>query len=112
MKHFIIYHNPRCSKSRKALEILKNKGVNVTVMEYLKNQLSFDQLDELSKHFLLVDFVRKNEPSFKDLGLSIDDRESILKAMAKEPRLMQRPIIISEGKAVIGRPPERVLDLF
>lgn len=112
MSNFIIYHNPRCSKSRETLEILKSKGVNITVIEYLKKPLSFNQLNELSKHFLFEDFVRINEQSFKDLGLSISDREAILRAMEKEPTIMQRPIVINEGRAVIARPPELVLELF
>lgn len=112
MKNFIIYHNPKCSKSRKSLDILKEKGVDFTVVEYLKNPLSFVQLSELGKHFLAEDFVRKNEKNFKNLGLSINDRDSIYRAIEKDPKLMQRPIIVCEGRAVIGRPPERILNLF
>lgn len=112
MKNFIIYHNPRCSKSRVTLELLKSKGVDITVIEYLKNPLSFDQLCELGKHFLPEDFVRKNEKNFKDLGLSITDRDAIYRAIEDDPKLMQRPIVMCEGRAVIGRPPERVLELF
>jgi arsenate reductase len=112
MKNFIIYHNPRCSKSREALDILNEKGVNITVIEYLKNPLSFDQLSELGKHFMTEDFVRKNEKNFKELGLSINDRDAIYRVIEEDPKLMQRPIVICEGRAVVGRPPERVLDLF
>ena len=112
MKKFIIYHNPRCSKSRETLEILNSKGVDITVIEYLKNPLSFEQLSDLSKHFLSEDFVRKNEKTFKNLDLSLTDRDSILRAIEEDPKLMQRPIVICEGRAVIGRPPERVLELF
>ena len=112
MKSFVIYHNPMCSKSREALDILKIKGADVTVIEYLKNPLSFDQLSELGKHFLTEDFVRKNEKKFKDLGLSIKDRDAIYRAIEQDPKLMQRPIVSCEGRSVIGRPPERILELF
>ncbi|MDF1684474.1 MAG: arsenate reductase (glutaredoxin) [Legionellaceae bacterium] len=112
MNNFVIYHNPRCSKSRETLEILKNKGANIKVIEYLKHPLNFDQLSELGKHFLPEDFVRKNEKNFKDLRLSINDREAIIRAIEEDPKLMQRPIVVCEGRAVIGRPPERVLELF
>lgn len=112
MKNFIIYHNPRCSKSREALEILKQNAVNITIIEYLKNPLNFEQLKTLSSHFVFSDFVRKNEPSFKALGLSMDEQDSILRAMEQEPKIMQRPIVILGERAVIARPPERVLALI
>jgi arsenate reductase len=112
VKKFIIYHNPRCSKSRETLELLKSKGADITVIEYLKNPLSFDQLCELGKHFLPEDFVRKNEKTFKDLDLSITDRDAIYRAIEEDPKLMQRPIVSCEGRSVIGRPPERILELF
>jgi len=108
----MIYHNPRCSKSREALEILKENSANITVIEYLKNPLDFDQLKALSSHFSLSDFVRKNEPSFKERGLSLDDKDGILRAMEKEPKIMQRPIVTLDQRAVIARPPERVLELM
>tara|TARA_R100000805_G_C3589831_1_gene91984 strand:+ start:254 stop:592 length:339 start_codon:yes stop_codon:yes gene_type:complete len=112
MKKIIIYHNPSCSKSRETLEILRSKVVDITVVEYLKTPLSFEKLSEIGKHFLPEDFVRKNEKTFKDLGLSITDRNAIYRAIEEDPNLMQRPIVICEGRAVIGRPPERVLELF
>ena len=112
VKNFIIYHNTKCSKSRETLDILKRKVADITVIEYLKNPLSFEQLIELGKHFLPEDFVRKNEKNFKDLDLSITDRNAIYRAIEEDPKLMQRPIVICDGRAVIARPPERVLELF
>lgn len=112
MEEITIYHNPRCSKSRKTLELLQSKGVAPVIVEYLKNPLHLEQLQTLRAHFALKDFVRTNEPIFKDLGLSLDNENQVLQAMHKEPILMQRPIVTYKDKAVIGRPPENVLKLF
>jgi arsenate reductase (glutaredoxin) len=112
MKKPILYHNPRCSKSRKTLEILSAQGLEPVVVEYLKAPLNYEQLTSLRSHFILKDFVRTTESVFKSLGLSLNDEESILKAMVEEPILMQRPIVTYQGKAVIGHPPEKILDLF
>ncbi|USQ15175.1 arsenate reductase (glutaredoxin) [Legionella lytica] len=107
-----IYHNPRCSKSRETLALLQEKGLELTIVEYLKTPLNREQLDELKAFFPFKDFVRNNEPIFKELGLSLDNEEQVLDAMVKEPVLMQRPIVTFQGKAIIGRPPENVLELF
>jgi arsenate reductase (glutaredoxin) len=112
MTNLTIYHNPRCSKSRKALEILRNQGLEPIVIEYLKEPLNYEQLITLRAHFLLKDLIRTNEPRFNELALSLDDEKSILKAMVNEPKLMQRPIVTYKGKAVIGRPPEKILELL
>ncbi|QBR84948.1 arsenate reductase (glutaredoxin) [Legionella israelensis] len=112
MQKITIYHNPRCSKSRKALEILQNKGLELEIVEYLKTPLSLKQLKNLRAQFDFKDFVRTNENRFKELGLSLDNEMQVLQAMVKEPILMQRPIITYEGKAVIGRSPEKVLQLL
>lgn len=112
MKNIIIYHNPRCSKSREALEIIKNQGFEPIIVEYLKTPLDITQLKELRSHFELKDLVRINEPLFKTLKLSLDREEELLRTMVKNPILMQRPIVTYNGKAVIGRPPENVLELF
>ncbi|HAU1605187.1 TPA: arsenate reductase (glutaredoxin) [Legionella pneumophila] len=112
MEKITIYHNPRCSKSRQALEILKNKGFDPIVIEYLKTPLDLEQLKILLNHLALEDLVRTNENVFKELGLSLDNEAQVLEAMVKEPILMQRPIVTFKGKSVIGRPPEKVLELF
>ncbi len=112
MQDITIYHNPRCSKSREALKILQDKGIEPVIVEYLKAPLSLEELKALRVHFELKDFVRTNESAFKALGLSLANEDAVLKAMVSEPKLMQRPIVTVQNKAVIGRPPERVLELF
>ncbi|CAM4375081.1 MAG: putative protein YfgD [Legionella sp.] len=112
MQAITIYHNPKCSKSREALALLQEKCLEPTIVEYLKTPLNKEQLTELRAHFALKDFVRANEPIFKELGLSLENEEQVLEAMLKEPVLMQRPIVTYKGKAIIGRPPENVLELF
>jgi arsenate reductase len=110
MKTVIIYHNPRCSKSRQALEILKSNNIDPTIVEYLKAPLILEQLRELRSFFDLKDFVRTNEPAFTQLQLSLDDEMGVLEAMINEPILMQRPIVTCSGKAIIARPPEKLLE--
>ncbi len=112
MQHFTIYHNPKCSKSREALTILQNHNIQPLIIEYLKNPLTFEQLKYLRAYFDLKDFVRCNEPVFKDLKLSLDNEEAVLQEMVKYPILMQRPIVTCCEKAVIGRPIENVTNLI
>ncbi|MFA6302685.1 MAG: arsenate reductase (glutaredoxin) [Legionella sp.] len=112
MDKLTIYHNPRCSKSRQALDILINKGLQPFIIEYLKTPLKQKELEQLRAYFELKDFVRGEEKIFKELGLSLDNEKQIMHAMLKEPILMQRPIITYKNKAVIGRPPEKVLELL
>ena len=112
MKKVTIYHNPGCSKSRQALELLQNHDLNLSVIDYLKTPLNLEQLLELRKYFDLKDFVRTNEPVFKNLNLTLEDEAKVLEAMLKEPILMQRPMITYNGQAIIARPPEKVLELI
>ncbi|AMP88417.1 arsenate reductase (glutaredoxin) [Legionella pneumophila] len=112
MEKITIYHNPRCSKSRQALKILRNKGFEPMIIEYLKTPLDLEQLKILRTHLALEDLVRTNENVFKELGLSLDNEAQVLDAMVKEPILIQRPIVTFKGKSVIGRPPEKILELF
>ena len=110
MKTVIIYHNPRCSKSRQALEILKSHHIEPTIVEYFKAPLNLEQLRELRSFFDLKDFVRTNEPAFTQLQLNLNDEMSVLEAMTKEPILMQRPIVTSGDKAIIARAAEKLLE--
>lgn len=110
-----IYHNPSCSKSRQTLQLIKDAGKEVEVIEYLNAPPSFDELKQLIN--LLgrspEQLLRKNEAIFKELfkGKSLSDDEWI-KAMIDYPKLMERPIVIEGNKAVLGRPPENVKALF
>lgn len=112
MNQITIYHNPRCSKSRMALEMLQSHHLNPVVIEYLKTPISFEQLVKLSSHFELCDFVRTTETLFKELGLNLSDEQQLLAAVFKYPILMQRPIVTLNAKAIIARPPEKILELI
>lgn len=112
MQTVTIYHNSRCSKSRQALEILRSQKIEPHIIEYLKTPLTLEQIKALRAHFALGDFVRTNEAYFKINHLSLNDEEQVLKAIACEPKLMQRPIVIANGKAIIGRPPEKILEIL
>ena len=116
MNGYIIYHNPRCSKSRQTLQLLKDAGVEPTIIEYLKTPLTKGQLRNISQFLGLrpKDFVRKTEKDFKDNDLSrcLEDDEKIIEAMLSFPKIIERPIVISGGKAVVGRPPENVQKLI
>ena len=112
MSIFTIYHNPRCSKSREALEVLQQHHIDPIVIEYLKTPLSLEQIQALRSHFDLKEFVRCNEPIFKELKLNLEDEKTVLRAMVQEPILMQRPIVTYGNQAVIARPIENLLHLL
>jgi arsenate reductase len=110
----VIWHNPRCSKSRQALALLEERGVEVEVRRYLEDAPSLDELRSVKAALGVpaIDMTRTGEALFRELGLSRDaDDETLLAAMATHPILIERPILLRDGKAVIGRPPEAVLDL-
>lgn len=94
------------------MEILQNHHMNPTIIEYLKSPLNLEQLIELSSYFDLRDFVRTNESVFNKLNLTLEDKDRVLKAMLEDPILMQRPIVTYDGRAIIARPPEKVLELI
>ncbi|WGW05482.1 arsenate reductase (glutaredoxin) [Tropicibacter oceani] len=111
----ILWHNPRCSKSRAALALLQEQGVTVEIRKYLDDAPSLDDLKAAQRALGLsaIAMMRPQEPDFKAMGLSkTDDDATLLRAMAQTPKLIERPIAFTGGKAVIGRPPERVLDLL
>lgn len=112
----VIYHNPRCSKSRQTLELLRGKGIEPTIIEYLKNPPTIEQLDAILQHLGLEPraLMRKTEAVYREAGLDDPalDRAALIAAMAAHPVLIERPIVLAHGKAVIGRPPENVLTLL
>ena len=110
-----IYHNPRCSKSRQTLNLIKEKGVEVEIIEYLKVIPSEKELSSIIK-FLGIKpekLLRKGEVDYKEnfKGKILSDEEWI-SAMVQYPKLIERPIVVSGNKAILGRPPENVLDLL
>lgn len=112
----IIYHNPRCSKSRQTLELLKDKGIEPSVIEYLKTPPSAveiaDILEKLGRK--PRELMRTKEAEYKELGLDDDALHdgALIHAMVDNPKLIERPIVVANGKAAIGRPPENVLDIL
>ena len=111
-----IYHNPRCSKSRAALKLIEERGIEPEVVRYLDAPPDASTLDALLTLLGLEprELMRRKEPEYQALGL--DDpslsREALIAAMVTHPRLIERPIVVRDGKAILGRPPERVLDLL
>ena len=116
MKECTIYHNPRCSKSRQTLQLLREAGVEPIIVEYLKKPFEKDELKKLSQLLGLrpKEFVRKFEKDFKQNNLTqhLEDDDKIIEAMLLFPKIIERPIVVSNGKAVIGRPPENVYKLI
>ncbi|RYM35919.1 arsenate reductase (glutaredoxin) [Brumimicrobium glaciale] len=110
-----IYHNPRCSKSRSALQLLEEKGVDVEVVKYLENTPNKEELKDLLKKLGMKaeQIVRKGEADYKEnfKGKTLSDDEWI-SAFIEYPKLIERPIFVKGDKAVVGRPPENVLTLL
>ena len=116
MTDLTLSHNPRCSKSRQALELLRQHGVEPTLLLYLNQPPSHDQLSALLDKLAITprQLLRRGEAAYKDGGLadsSLSDAV-LIAAMLAEPKLIERPIAVRGDRAVIGRPPERVLELL
>jgi arsenate reductase (glutaredoxin) len=112
-----IFHNPSCSKSRGALEILNERGVDPNVVKYLDTPPSRETLERILDAIddPPVALVRTDDKKFKELGLSAGDytdREAVIGLLLEHPALMQRPVVFVGDKAVIARPSEKVLDLL
>lgn len=112
-----LYHNPRCSKSRAALAILEQSGADFETCRYLDNPPDDAMLRGLVAKLDVspAELLRRNEPEFKTLGLGRDDAidaETAIQALLTQPRLLQRPILETAERAVIGRPPERIHDML
>ena len=111
-----IYHNPRCSKSRATMKILVQQGIEPTVIEYLKTPPSADELRGILTMLTLSprELIRSKEDAYRTNNL--DDEllsdDHLIEAMIENPILIERPIVIKDGKAVLGRPPENVEQLF
>lgn len=110
-----IYHNSRCRKSREALEILRTKNIEFEIIEYLKDNLTRNQLKDLIKKLGIepINLVRKNEQiwkeNFKNKEFTSDE---IIQILSDNPKLIERPIVELNDKAIIGRPPENIINLL
>ena len=116
MTDLTLYHNPRCSKSRGALELLEARGLTPTVVRYLETPLSAAQLRDLLAKLNISarQLLRSGEDEYKALNLAdsgLTDAQ-LIDAMAAHPKLIERPILVAGEKAVIGRPPEKVLEIL
>ncbi len=111
-----IYHNPRCSKSRETLQLLRERGIEPTVIEYLKHPPTQQELRQLLVWLGMTprELLRTKEREFKALGLQDPalGAAALIKAMVEHPVLIERPIVVADGKAALGRPPQHVLDIL
>ena len=111
-----IYHNPRCGKSRQTLQLLQEQGIEPEIIEYLKTPPSAEELNDILQKLGMEprDLMRKNEAEYKASGLNDEslDRQALIKGMVKHPIVIERPIVVANNKAVIGRPPETVLTIL
>ena len=111
-----ILHNPRCSKSRQTLALLEENNESIEIVEYLKTPPSVEELNSFLQTLNMQarDLMRKGEAEYKELNLKDDSlsEQELVKAMAENPRLIERPIVIKDGKVAIGRPPESVLEIL
>ncbi|MFQ5470321.1 MAG: arsenate reductase (glutaredoxin) [Gammaproteobacteria bacterium] len=111
-----IYHNPRCSKSRQTLQLLVDQGIDAEIIEYLKTPPSAADIKKILSMLNMQarDLMRKKEPEFRENHLDDDQlsEADLVDAISKHPKLMERPIVVNNGKAAIGRPPENVLGIL
>ena len=110
-----IWHNPRCSKSRQTLALLEERGISPAVRLYLDDAPSTTEVAEVLRQLGIKpwELLRRGEKVFKELGLNEDTAdEALIEAMSANPILIERPIIVHDGGAALGRPPENVLELF
>ena len=109
-----LYHTPYCSKSRAVLSLLKERQLNIEIIEYLKTPPNSSTLHEILEKLggSAAQLVRANEKEYQTLNLAQADKNRLIEAIVEHPNLMQRPIIVSKKRAVIGRPPEQALTIL
>ncbi|MCD6212221.1 MAG: arsenate reductase (glutaredoxin) [Sulfurovum sp.] len=115
MQNVKIWHNPRCSKSRAAAALLEEKGVDAEVVKYLETPPTKEELKEMLKMLGISarELMRTKEDVYKALNLKEEnDEDKLIDAMVSNPKLIERPIVIKDGKAVIGRPIENIIELL
>nr|WP_321458438.1 arsenate reductase (glutaredoxin) [uncultured Cohaesibacter sp.] len=110
-----IWHNPRCSKSRETLALIEEKGEQPEIRKYLEDAPSADEIREILDLLAIEPraLMRTKEALYKELGLAdLSDNDALIKAMAENPKLIERPVVIKNGKARLGRPPQSVLEIL
>ena len=116
MNDVVIYHNPKCAKSRATLALLQARGIAPTVIEYLKTPPTAAELDRILQLLKLAprELMRRKEPEYADANLADPGltRDTLIRAMVQRPRLIERPIVLANGRAAIGRPPENILAIL
>lgn len=116
MSEVVIYHNPRCSKSRQTLNLLKERGIEPRIVEYLKTPPDEQTLSGILDMLGIqpADLVRTKEDEFRALGLheKTNDPKALIRAMTEHPILIERPVVINGDRARVGRPPENVLEIL
>lgn len=116
MTDLTLYHNPRCSKSRAALELLQARNLPVTVVKYLETPLTAAGVQQLltQLNYQARQLLRTGEDDYRELGLSDPtlSETQLIEAMAAHPKLIERPILVKGDKALVGRPPEKILELL
>lgn len=112
---YTFLHYSKCSQSREALKIMEKAGKKYVLREYVKNPLDISELQDLHEKlgWNIIDFMRTDEKEFEEAGLNINsDDRALLKAIQRFPKLLQRPIVFNEVKAIIGRPSSKILEIF
>lgn len=117
MTSVTILHNPRCSKSRQTLQLIEAKGIKPQIIEYLKNPISREYLEEIINKLQISqvrEIMRVKEAEYKEQNLNDENlsEEDLIQAMLTTPKLLERPIVITQQSARIGRPPEKVLEIL
>lgn len=113
-KDYIIYHNPKCSKSREALKILEEHEIKPHIIEYLNAPLTkpelHDMLIKLDQPYEKV--LRTKDELFKELNINLNNEDEVIDTIIENPSLLERPIVVTNTRAIIGRPPEAILELI
>ncbi|AFN77523.1 arsenate reductase (glutaredoxin) [Stutzerimonas nitrititolerans] len=116
MTELTLYHNPRCSKSRSALELLEGRGLTPTIIRYLETPPTAAELQDVLNKLGIAprQLLRTGEDEYKQLNLADSDLsdEQLIEAMVAHPRLIERPILVAGNRATVGRPPEKVLEIL
>ena len=114
MEKVTIYHNPSWGKSRGSVQVLKNQNVEYEEIQYIKNPLTIEELKKIALKLGLhpKDFIRKGDMKKLNLEINIENDDELFQNMVDYPKIMERPIIVKGDKAVIGRPPERILEIL